>query len=128
MRHLISTVIWPNIMEPEKYDHLLSDGLVRLTEPDPSLNSFEYALQVTNFDEGKIGQYLRAYKEVPLPNEGDLVVYRTKFFCTSHLGRYCGNGRVRSKWGTGPVFEHYVTHLPIQLGYFSKYVRKTNAS
>ncbi len=49
------------------------------------------------------------------PQEGDIVLYLEND-TWSHIGTLVDNGRVRSKWGTFPVYEHGLFELPATYG------------
>jgi hypothetical protein len=61
--------------------------------------------------------------------EGDLVWYSDHFGDDLlHIGRYLGNGRVISKWGLGPVFEHSLDFVPTRYGEMVFFLREKNVN
>jgi hypothetical protein len=62
-------------------------------------------------------------EEVEKPNNGDLVAYFLDGELR-HIGIYVGKGRVISKWGAGPVFEHPLYMVPESYGNCIRYFKK----
>lgn len=66
--------------------------------------------------------------ETKKSKKGDFVIYflnkTTGIKIIKHSGIYLGKGKVRSKWGNGPVFIHDLYNVPFTYGEFVKFFKK----
>lgn len=85
------------------------------------------------FDESGEFKTPEGYFEIEEPTLQDIVLYLKKKFIgeecyllPEHAGIYTANGRIRSKWGTGPVFSHDIACTPSSYGDEVRFYRKTS--
>ncbi|PIV07906.1 hypothetical protein CO007_04040 [Candidatus Roizmanbacteria bacterium CG_4_8_14_3_um_filter_36_10] len=68
-------------------------------------------------------------KETPNPQVEDLIIYYSgdtgESLRIKHSGFFLGNGKVRSKWGNGPIFEHDVFNIPFNYGEVINFFKKS---
>lgn len=71
-------------------------------------------------------EILRALQTLPYSTQATcgIVAYK-RFNSIAHFGFY--SGKVRSKWGFGPVFEHSIEDVPIEYGDKAVFIDKSKA-
>jgi hypothetical protein len=104
----------------------LPDGITLLGFPEDGGDCIEHAIGKIDI-KTSMHAYLKAmFGRVPEGRErpDDLAVYTSILDSFTHIGKYCGDGMVESRWGAGgPVLRHPVDYIPKGYGDVVYYIR-----